>query len=157
MEAITPNNPSLDAILRVTDPLPPPSECPCCESDDIKIKHHDEIYGKAYGKWPWAYACEECDAKVGMHPFTAIPLGILADKNTQTARKESKEIFVSLYEKDLVTRSQAYELLAQKMGLVAAECHFAMFDVAQCDAAKRAVREIWFTIKTKKNNTNPRL
>jgi hypothetical protein len=152
---ITPWNPSAKAIARVKDPLPPPIECPHCHDLDpnsprfcepfnhIEIVNNEEIYGRSYGEWPWVYQCQQCEAYVGMHPFTNIPLGTLADGPTRQARKQCKEPFENLYRSGRMSRSDAYARLAEKLGIPASKCHFGMFDVAQCKKAAEAAREIF--------------
>lgn len=147
----TPWNPSKKATKRVKNPLPAPAECNCCNdwetgkplSDCIEIVEHKEIYGRNYGDWPWCYRCENCGSYVGMHPFTAIPLGTLADGPTRQARKESKAPFESLHKSGRISRSRAYEMLAEKMGIPKEECHFGWFDAEQCLRAASAAREIF--------------
>lgn len=134
-EEKTPWNPSKRATARVKNPLPAPTECPhCC--GEVKVAHHDEIYGKAYGEWPWAYLCTGCRAYVGMHPFTNIPLGTLADAPLRKARKECKQPFEMLWQSKKMTRDEAYEGLAYHMGLSVEECHFGWFGIEQCHRAR---------------------
>lgn len=132
----TPWNPSKKATARVKNPLPAPGECPHCQSKDIKVAHHDEIYGKAYGEWPWAYLCTSCRAYVGMHPFTNIPLGTLADTPLRKARNDCKKPFEQLWQSGQMTREQAYAGLAAHMGLTSETCHFGWFNIGQCEKAR---------------------
>ncbi|MFZ6744426.1 zinc-finger-containing protein [Undibacterium sp. JH2W] len=111
-------------------------ECPHCQSKVIKIAHHDEIYGKAFGEWPWDYLCTGCRAYVGMHPFTNIPLGTLADTSLRKARSECKQPFEVLYQSKKMTRDQAYAELAQHLGIPVSECHFGWFGIATCERAR---------------------
>lgn len=141
-QEITPWNPDLKAVERVKNPLPAPQFCPICE-DHVDVRHHQEIYGAEFGDWPWMYACDSCDARVGMHPGTNIPLGTLADEETREARKRCKEPFESLYKTGKMSRSQAYQALADKLGIPKEECHFGWFDVAMCERAAKAAREVF--------------
>lgn len=151
MSKKTPWNPSRKAIARVKNPLPVPTECNCCRDfetgeqskDCIEIVENCEIYGKNYGEWPWVYMCIICKAYVGLHPFTDIPLGTLADGPTRQARKKAKEPFELLHLNGKLSRSEAYRLLAEKMGITVSECHFSWFDVEQCKKAQSMVREIF--------------
>lgn len=132
----TPWNPSKTATARVKNPLPAPCECHLCKGS-VKIAHHDEIYGSAYGDWPWAYLCQNCGAYVGMHPFTNIPLGTLADAPLRKARKECKQPFELVWrERKLMSRTDAYKALAHALGIPVEECHFGWFDVARCHQAR---------------------
>lgn len=137
----TPWNPSRKATARVRNPLPTPTECNNC-GGEVKIIHHDDLYGRAYSDWPWMYKCSGCDSYVGMHPFTNIPLGTLADSETREARKQCKSIFERLFKRGKMTRSEAYARLAEKLGIETGECHFGWFDVAMCRKAKAAAEEL---------------
>ena len=131
----TPWNPSKSATARVKNPLPAPELCPHCGSR-VHIVSNAELYGRQYGTWPWAYACEDstrCGAYVGLHPFTAIPLGTLATKPIREARKLAKAIFNPLWQQHGMTRTAAYAWLAQQLGIAnVQECHIAWFDEAMC-------------------------
>jgi hypothetical protein len=133
----TPWNPSRKATARVRDPQPVPVQCIYC-LDVVEIRHHDKVYGKAYGEWPWMYVCVGCGARVGMHPFTAIPLGTLADEATREARKVCKPAFEHLWLDAGFERSGAYVWLADKLVLTAEQCHFGLFDIETCRRAKLA-------------------
>lgn len=111
----TPTNPSRTATARVKNPLPAPTECHFC-SGRVQIATHQEVYGRDYSDWPYVYLCQGCGAYVGLHPFTAIPLGTLADKATRQARKECKNPFECIWQSRLMSRSQAYGWLAEKWG-----------------------------------------
>lgn len=134
---ISPSNPSRRATARVTNPLPAPTCCPNC-GDRVGLVSNKVIYGREYGEWPWAYRCcnAECDSYVGLHPFTAIPLGTLANAATRAARKKAKAIFNPLWDGGGMTRTEAYTWLAGKLGIETVdECHIGWFDVATCERA----------------------
>lgn len=146
----TPLNPSKKATKRVKNPLPVPDNCNCCRdwetgepsSDCIDLVENKDIYGRNYGEWPWAYLCDNCGAYVGLHPYTNIPLGTLADKPMREARKDCKPVFEKLHKTGLMSRSQAYQRLSEKLGIDKSECHFGWFDVDMCMSAKAASIEI---------------
>lgn len=137
----TPWNPSRKATARVRDPLPAPTHCPFCGAD-VGIVHHDDLYGRAYSDWPWVYRCtdSECDSHVGMHPFTNIPLGTLANAKTRAARKACKPAFERLWlgRDAKMNRADAYAALAKELGIPRRGCHFAWFDADMCEAAVAA-------------------
>lgn len=141
---VTPWNPSRRAVARVTDPLPAPTLCHYCGSG-VELVNNSAIYGTEYGGWPWAFLCvnKACRAYVGLHPFTGIPLGTLADAETRRARHLCKAVFNPMWQSGRVTRRQAYEWLAAALGLSVAECHIGWFDAAQC---RRAIEAINSTI-----------
>ena len=138
----TPWNPSRKATARVKNPLPTPIQCNICGEMDIAIVNNKDIYGREYGDWPWVYLCRCCGSTVGMHPFTNIPLGTLANKETRGARKLCKAPFELLHKNGLMTRDHAYTQLANKLGIKKEECHFGWFDAAICLKAKNAAEEI---------------
>lgn len=131
----TPWNPSRKATSRVLDSIPAPTTCRYC-GEPVEICTNDKIYhGRQYGDWPWIYRCTSnaCDSYVGMHPFTNIPLGTLADKATREARKQAKTAFNPLWEKGRMGRTQAYAWLAQRLGIQKHACHIGMFDADMCE------------------------
>ncbi|MCT8345123.1 DUF3268 family zinc-finger domain-containing protein [Photorhabdus kleinii] len=137
----TPWNPSRKAILKVKNPLPPPEICNYCGSQ-VKIVNHKEIYGgKSFGNWPWSYLCSCCGAYVGMHPFTNIPLGTLADKATRNARLSSKRYFEEIWQSGKLSRTDAYKWLAKRLGINKCECHFGWFDIDTCYRAKEICKQ----------------
>lgn len=142
LEKITPPYPlpyvSRASLRRIANPLARPHKCPFCEGE-VALDSNDVIYrGKRYGDWPYVYHCAgECDAYVGLHPNTDVPLGTLADRTTRDARKEAKDLFFKWQDMaDLRKNStQAYIILAEAMGIEVAVCHFAMFDADACNRA----------------------
>lgn len=137
---ITPWNPSRRAVKRVLNPLPVPDHCHLC-GGACAIVNNTVIYGREYGEWPWAVRCEKCNAYVGLHPFTDIPLGTLANAPMRAARKVAKAWFNPLWEVGPMTRTEAYAWLAQAMGIAnVEECHIGWFDIAQCQAVVAAVK-----------------
>lgn len=151
---VTPWDPSRRATERVQNPIPVPSECPHCAGTDIEICKNSRIYrGQEYGKWPWVVLCNDCYAYVGLHPFTGIPLGTLADRRTRDARKQSKKRFIAWQEEHGMDRNDAYRLLAQEMKVPYKECHFAWFSVNQCNQAEQAVERL--EVKKRYNPDSP--
>lgn len=133
MREKSPWNPSRRAIARVKNPLPAPTVHETC-GGSVEIVGNEKIYGRPYGDWPWAYRCSCCGAYVGMHPFTAIPLGTLADGPTREARKRAKAAFNPLWQSGQMTRSAAYAWLAGQLGIDRVDdCHIGWFDVLTCD------------------------
>lgn len=123
------------ALARVTHAIPPPVHCPHCGSD-VALTENSAIYnGKSYGTWPYVYQCAPCDAYVGLHPDTDLPLGTLAKKPLRKARIESKARFFEMCRSNQRSRDTAYAWLADAMGIPHDTCHFGMFDI---DQAKQA-------------------
>ena len=138
----TPWSPSRTAIARVKNPLPAPSHCSYCAAE-VRIASHEEVYGRAYDDWPWLYACTQCDARVGMHPHTDIPLGALADAELREIRKACKAPFEAIYRDARLSRTQAYQALARRLGIPVEHCHFGWFDAEMCQRAAAESHEIY--------------
>lgn len=139
----TPWNPSKKAIARVKDPLPAPTICRYegC-GGAVRIVNHAEIYhGRTYGDWPWVYCCEDCGARVGMHPFTNLPLGTLADESLRKVRDICKKPFEQLWRSGKMGRSEAYRWLAGQMSKSIAQCHFGLFEVEDCERARQLCQD----------------
>lgn len=134
-ELKTPTNPSRKAMARVKNPLPAPTECRFCHSE-VHVATHQEVYGRNYSDWPYMYLCGNCGACVGMHPFTDIPLGTLADRATREARKNCKKPFEALWRSGQMSRTEAYNWLAAELNIPVGECHFGWFDIEMCERAR---------------------
>ena len=130
----SPWHPSAKAVKRVLNPLPAPTVHTC--GKPVEIAHHDQVYGREFSEWPWMYRCKACDASVGMHPFTGIPLGTLADKALRDLRKAAKQPFEQLWKRALLSRGDAYAALARHLDIEVSACHFGWFDAERCAAAK---------------------
>jgi hypothetical protein len=142
-EPKTPWNPSRRATKRVKNPLPPPEECPHCGSP-VNIVTHEQLYGRTFSDWPYVYRCvnNSCDSHVGLHPFTNIPLGTLANPELREIRMRAKKLFQPLWREHGMNRNQAYELLAKELGIKPKDCHFGWFDIEQCQKAIEALERI---------------
>ena len=138
-ERLEPRHPlphiSRRALRRVKNPLPAPTECPYC-SGLVELVSNSRIYnGREFGEWPYAFHCEPCDAYVGLHPHTDIPLGTLANVELRGARKVHKTYFQKVCETFDLGRTPAYQWLAGAMGIPVGECHFGWFNKQQCEQA----------------------
>lgn len=128
---VKPWKPSRRAVAKVSEPLPVPTECRYCGAT-VELAKNSAIYGREVGDWPWVYKCTRCDAHVGLHPYTGIPMGTLANKELRAARQAAKAVFNRKWESQLMTRAQAYGWLAQQLGVPIQRCHIGWFDVAIC-------------------------
>lgn len=134
---------SRKALKRVKNPLPAPTECPYCgPGSRVFLVNNSAIYnGRSYGDWPFAYLCRSCGAYVGLHPDTDLPLGTLADRELRLARSENKAHFNALMKKLGLSRNEAYQSLAEQMGISVEDCHWGWFDLDQCKRAGRICQE----------------
>lgn len=130
---------SRKALMRVKDPARIPRVCPHCDSE-VRLANNGIIYGREYGDWPYAYLCVSCDAYVGLHPNTDLPLGTLATPEMREARKKGKAVFLKLKSR-FANRSAQYEWLAAMMGIPMAQCHWGMFSIEQAREAEAICKQ----------------
>lgn len=128
---VKPWKPSRRAVAKVSEPLPVPTECRYCGAK-VELAKNSTIYGREVGDWPWVYKCTRCDAHVGLHPYTGIPMGTLANKELRAARQAAKAVFNRKWQSQIMTREQAYGWLAKQLGVPIQRCHIGWFDVAIC-------------------------
>lgn len=105
--------------------------CPYCGSD-TKCVDSSIIYGRSYGS---VWVCDrypECDSCCGCHPNTKNPLGRLANKELREAKKRAHAAFGPLWRSRELTRGEAYQMLAELLGIDKSICHIGMFDVEAC-------------------------
>lgn len=126
---------SATAISRVRDALPKPTACPYCKSK-VKLVNNQEVYGRSIGLWPFVYVCQSsCDAHVGVHADTDIPLGILANKELRAAKQVAKQSFHAMMYRCGMSRQAAYKWLAEKMGIPLSHTHYGWFTLTQVQQA----------------------
>ncbi len=123
-----------ESVARVKNVLPVPTECPYCQGD-VRLIPNKLLYGKPTGKWPWAYRCENCRACVGLHPFTDIPLGSLANQRLRNLRSAAKSSFNPLWKEYGLSRNKAYAFLAREMNIALDHTHIGWFNEEQCTQA----------------------
>ena len=101
------------------------------------------------------WRCGPCRAHVGCHRKGAIvriqggsvtsdgtmPLGRLANAELRLAKGRAHAAFDPLWKDGEMSRHRAYRWLAKQIGIAPDDCHIGMFDLEQCRAVVRAVRE----------------
>lgn len=122
------------ALKRVREALAPPRACRYC-GGGVDLVRHAEVYGRDYGDWPYLYICMACDAYVGLHPHTDLPLGTLADQPLRESRKRNKDVFEAYWRRAGMSRKEAYEWLAEQLAIDKGEAHWACFEVDACERA----------------------
>lgn len=134
---------SRTSLKMVLNPLPVPESCSHCGPDSpVFLVNNEEIYGRSFGDWPFAYLCPNCERYVGLHPGTDIPLGTLADRSTRDARKKHKKVFHEMASAMKYTRRQAYQALADEMNIPVEQCHWGWFNEKQCEEAGNICNKI---------------
>lgn len=126
-------------LRKVKDFIPPPCSCRYCNGPVVLIANED-LYGRPYGKWPYMYMCWACNAYVGLHAGTDLPLGTLAKKELRAARSDNKALFFAVIERYGISRDEAYENLATKLRIPRSDCHFGWFDEDMCNRAGEICR-----------------
>ena len=110
-------------------------QCPECGSEMIlrqtnKFKYKNGEPRKFYGcsKWP------NCKGTHGADP-QGNPLGIPGDHETKKMRIKAHDIFESLWKtkSTFLTKGEAYNWLAGRMGIANIDCHIGRFDKEQCE------------------------
>ena len=113
-----------------------PKRCHHCGSDDIKFTGNEVVYKKPTGKWPYCWFCYECEAAVGCHPKTDVPLGTMTNWATRQMRSRAHRIFDPMWKSRGWSRNRAYTWLSRQLGISKVKCHIGMFDYYTC---KRAI------------------
>lgn len=78
------------------------------------------------------YVCRPCGAYVGCHPGSINPLGVLANKEHREAKMKAHKTFDPIWQTGKMLRSDAYQWLADQMGIKKKECHIGQFSIADC-------------------------
>lgn len=78
------------------------------------------------------YMCKPCNAYIGCHPGTDIPLGTLANANLRKMRSAAHAKFDPIWKDRFIKRKKAYALLATYLGIHVDDCHIGMFDADTC-------------------------
>jgi len=108
--------------------FPIPTTCAYCGGEVI-FTSNAAVYGREYGNGR-CYKCQGCDAYVGVHSGTVIPLGRLADKELRTLKIMCHKLFDPAWKGPAkhIRRDVAYERLAACLGISVSQCHFGWFD-----------------------------
>lgn len=119
--------------------------CPYC-SRPAKLVTSAEVYGASDKDFGMFWLCRPCDAYVGTHKHspTHAPLGRLADKELRRWKQKAHAAFDPMWQRSGLTRSEAYQHLADIMDLPKKEAHIGKFDVEQC---KKVVELIYPKVK----------
>lgn len=109
---------------------PTPEVCPYC-GWPVEFASNATIYGREYGNGK-CYKCTNCDAYVGVHDGTKIPLGILANKEMRNIKRKGHAMFDWYWNKSINPKArrkrwECYARLSIKLGIEVRECHFGWF------------------------------
>lgn len=128
--------------------LPIPKVCRYCKGrvDFVNIKD-------TKNSWPYLYICSKCGARVGVHPFTNVPVGTLANKELAQMRRMLHVEFDKLWQSGIMSKSCAYRQLAHKLQISFEECHIGQFELENCIEAIKTTKEM-LCVKAKNNLEN---
>lgn len=100
--------------------------CDYCGRQTDKVTGADIYPHRPDLKSKVIYRCVPCKAHVGCHPGTDRPLGRLANADLRKAKMAAHAAF------DPSARAEAYQWLAEALGISRDDCHIGMFDVETC-------------------------
>lgn len=104
--------------------------CPYCNKEALFCENK-EIYGKNYGKSYMCYYCKYCNAYVGTHNNTEVPLGTMANKFLRKLRIDAHKFFDKTWKQGLFkSRGHAYSELSKYFGR---QIHIGESDVKTCE------------------------
>lgn len=83
--------------------------------------------------------CPVCGDYVGCHESTGEPFGTLAGPALRQARRAAHRQFDSIWQSGRMSRREAYEWLAEQMGLAEEDCHIGQFTERECRTVIDAV------------------
>ena len=106
--------------------------CQYCGSKAILVSC-DEVYPHRpdleYLKF---YLCKTCGAFVGCNKKTGEPLGTLANKELRGLRSEAHKAFDPLWKDGLISRTDAYKWLSERLCINPKDCHIGLFNDEMC-------------------------
>ncbi len=114
--------------------------CPYCRKPADWVEN-SEIYGRNFGKSFMCYLCRSCDAYVGCHNNTRLPLGTLADKALRSERVATHGTLDWLWRTGRYTRNEVYASVAKELSLPA--IHIGESDAQMCSDIREAVRRLY--------------
>ena len=120
-----------------------PTTCGYC-GQPAKLVHSAQVYGKDYGGMMWR--CDPCDAHVGCHKGTSVPLGSLADADLRAARQRAHAAFDPIWRNKpgsaFHARRNLYNRMARHLGLPVERTHIGFFDAKTCAEVVKFCQEI---------------
>ena len=109
--------------------------CPYCRAK-ATLHPASYVYGESAIPGNYLYVCDRypaCDAYVGAHKKSKLPMGSLANGDLRHKRIEAHKAFNWLWKSGLMTRNQAYIWMQAKLGLNKQQAHIAKFSDYMCE------------------------
>lgn len=108
--------------------------CPYCGAK-ATLRPAAVVYGDRAKPDSYLYICDrypKCDAYVGAHQRTKLPMGTLANGDLRHKRIEAHKAFDWIWKSGLMTKWQAYKWMQGKFGLSESQAHIAKFSEYMC-------------------------
>lgn len=126
--------------------------CPYCGKDSELVRgrevypHLPVLADKLY------YKCFPCQAWVGTHKGTMKPLGNLAKAQLRKLKMRAHEVFDVLWRSRMMSRTEAYALMAEELKIKVEDAHIGLFSEEQCREVIRIFEPAWkrFTVRENK-------
>lgn len=99
--------------------------CPSCGGTPRSIKTQYGVKRECCGLWGWGENAP------------------LVDRETHQARQYAHQVFDSLWKKENISRSRAYALLAEELGLHPDQCQMKLMDKETARRVPAATHAIW--------------
>lgn len=120
-------------------------QCPYCEKPAFLVTgaviypHRPELHPLKF------WNCPECKAYTGCHANSPVnkPKGRLANAELRKLKMEAHAAFDPLWKTGRMSRSDAYGILADRLGIKMSKCHIGFFDEAQCRRVVEICKEEW--------------
>lgn len=113
-------------------------DCPAC-LQPMRLEASGQRYADGQPKRYWC--CRPCKLSGRANKAGGL-LGQLADARTRRARKRAHIALDRLWQGSWMTRDDAYQMVADLMGLPDAEAHIGRFDGDQCHRLIRSLRNL---------------
>ncbi len=125
--------------------------CPYCKQQSSLVTG-ETVYPNPslfYLHRQYFYYCQPCDAYVGCHGMSKVPLGSMANRTLRDLRKKAHAAFDPLWRSKVrmgapkkKARLEAYTWLANRMGMDLKTCHIGMMNDEQCQRVVLVVKEL---------------
>lgn len=102
--------------------------CPFC-NQQAEWCANEAIYGRNFGRSYMMYLCKPCDAYVGCHNNTTVPLGTMANREMREWRKKAHAVIDPLWRNGKHKRGEVYAKLSKAVGF---EFHVGESDIEMC-------------------------